>query len=259
MKKLVLFTFLFKAQLTFAGSLVVPYVIIGNDGLIPVNELGLNLQARYNQVVNAIGNISMGCTGTHIGQNIVMTAGHCFNATQRFMESQPCQDITVNWGNRGTQTANLVSRCLRVLGAQVTNGADYAFFLVDRAPRAFVQIEKTQAPYYGQPLTIFSHPESQPLRWSKNCILGRSMIPTFSPRHLFHTCDTKGGSSGAAILDAKTLKIIGIHNGFTGQNYNYATDIRFVPLAQILIRNRITILPPDNGSSGLPSFPQPTP
>ena len=80
-------------------------------------------------------------------------------------------------------------------------------------PTAAVQIELGRKAQAGDLLTIFSHPEELPLRWSKTCVVESTQDPKLPAQSLNHTCDTNPGSSGATILDANTGKIVGIHDG----------------------------------------------
>lgn len=220
---------------------VTPWKIHGPDDLISVNGFALNIPRRYKPVIDAIGRMSMGCTGTHIGANVVVSAGHCFNAPPELVENQPCADTTVEWGIRGDRDASMVSRCVRILAMQVNDqqGLDYVFFQVDRAPRTFVNIDFTR-PHLGMKLTIFSHPFGLPLRWSPRCVLQNAHPPVASRLHMHHRCDTNPGSSGAAVLNDENLSIMAIHDG--GNNsYNYGTYIWSTPIRQVLVKNRIRL------------------
>ena len=62
--------------------------------------------------------MSMGCTATHIGNGIVLSAGHCFWAEDTLTKDQPCSDTTIDWGVRGDKKAYLTSKCEKVLFEQ---------------------------------------------------------------------------------------------------------------------------------------------
>ena len=218
-----------------------PWKIMGNDDMITVNGHALNIPRRFKPLVDAIGRMSMGCTGTHIGNRVVVSAGHCFNAGPQLSVNVPCGDTTIEFGVRGDREASMVSRCVRILGMQLNDqeGLDYVFFLVDRAPRTHLNLDFSR-PVLGMPLTIFSHPFQLPLRWSPRCTLTMAHPPVISNKHMHHRCDTNPGSSGAAIINAQNLSVMGIHDG-GNSTYNYGTYIWSTPLRQILIRNHIQL------------------
>jgi V8-like Glu-specific endopeptidase len=58
------------------------------------------------------------------------------------------------------------------------------------------------------------------MEWSGECELRPYNKPEQAHQKFLHTCDSEGGSSGAAILDLDTLKIIGVHGG-ASDDFNY--------------------------------------
>ncbi|MBX2988993.1 MAG: trypsin-like peptidase domain-containing protein [Bdellovibrionaceae bacterium] len=222
--------------------------IIGSDQLTPSNDAGLNLPPALFRLVDAMGLLSMDCTGTHIGRGFVLTAGHCMTDQEKiaYSENLPCADITIQWGVRGDRRG-LISRCRRIVALQLDPVLDYAILQFDRAPQAFVGLELQKEAPYGQPvLTILSHADAAPLAWSKFC----RRIMMFDPgqpqwgiqatnvKGFYHQCDTLPGSSGATILDSRTLKVVAIHNGGS-QAYNYATPLRALPWNRIFTRMNV--------------------
>lgn len=234
-----------RATLTLSLSLILSlpvqanssWKVIGRDDFVPVGTRAFNIPSALRPVVDAMGMISMGCTATHIGANLVLTAGHCFNAPEFVVENTPCSDITVTWGFRGSSDGFMVSQCKRILAMQMTDGLDWAILQVDRAPRTFVKIDPRPL-RLGTALTIFSHPEMRSLRWSKTCRFVRPPNFPFGTKSMYHRCDTNPGSSGATILDAQSLAVVAIHDGGDMQ-VNYGTFLSAIPLQQILIKNRI--------------------
>ena len=91
--------------------------IIGDNDLTPVNADGTNIPEKYRSQIDAYGKISMGCTATHIGNGLVLTAGHCFDAPSTRANNLPCADITVELGVRVGHDAYLKSKCVKVLAA----------------------------------------------------------------------------------------------------------------------------------------------
>ena len=194
--------------------------IIGQDDLIPVLEDGSNIPTRYRRVLNAIGLVEFRVngkrfhfTGTHIGDGLMLTAGHCFKAygvgadtvTDVDLEKGSC---VVHWGARAHDGGYLDSDCTALLGAKfVVNGVDTAVVKVWPVPAASVGLARAQVADASL-VTIFSHPRGRPLEWSQTC----RMRYGEQPFGFYHQCDTEPGSSGAAVLDQATLTIVGIHN-----------------------------------------------
>jgi V8-like Glu-specific endopeptidase len=207
--------------------------IIGTNDLVSVLQDGANIPAKYRPLVDAFGKISMGCTATHIGQGLVVTAGHCFNAPSTRVNDRPCTGKTVQWGLRKDKPAYLTSNCVSILAMEQNSTRDYSIFRVDPIPRASVKMRYDARPPVDTPLTIFSHPSSRPLEWSKTCVLKPGDTGHWGADMISHQCDTEPGSSGATVLDDNTLEIVAIHDGGIAP-WNYATYLQATPLTELV-------------------------
>lgn len=222
---IVFFSLNLAAQLRFTS----PNKIIGENDLTAVKSDASNLPEGLAALVDAFGIMNMGCTATHIGNGIVLTAGHCFWATRVLAKDLSCEDVSVDWGVREGVEPYLQSNCEKVLFAQDNRllGNDFAILKVSPAPTVAVPVELERKAAVGDVITILSHPEELPLQWSKTCEVLESHDVVFSVMTLQHQCDTNPGSSGATIIDMNTLKVVGIHGGgrLTAPNegVNYGT------------------------------------
>jgi len=207
--------------------------IIGTNDLIPVTGNGANIPAKYRSLVNAFGRISMGCTATHIGNGVVLTAGHCFGATAVRKNNFSCAGKSVAWGFRSDAPAYLTTNCTIVYAAQQSRDIDYAIFQVDAAPPVKVGVDLAARPALDSTITIFSHPRSRPLEWSQTCQVKTGATGGWGTSMLSHQCDTDPGSSGATVIDDTTLKVVGIHDGGIAP-WNYASYLADSPLAEVL-------------------------
>lgn len=202
-----------------------PSKIIGANDMVVVNAEANNVPLKYKSLVNAFGLLSMSCTATHIGNGYVLTAGHCFWVGSEVARDLPCGDITVEWGFRQGLPAYLKSTCERVLFAQRSTMNDFAILKVFPVPDVFIEVELSRKATATDSLTVFSHPQELPLRWSGMCTVEGILDPLLSATTLQHKCDTNPGSSGATLLDTTSNRIVGIHNGgrssaqSTGMNY----------------------------------------
>ncbi|MBA3822102.1 MAG: pre-peptidase C-terminal domain-containing protein [Deltaproteobacteria bacterium] len=213
-------------------------VILGENDLVRVDPAGSNVPAKFRRVIDAIGRTSpMGCTVTHLGDGLAITAGHCFRDPQPRADGLPCvtkhgSSVTVEWGVRGDLDAQgyLVSNCTQILAlAFDLQGADYAIIAVDPAPPAYAGVT-FEHPDAGRMLTLFSHPQRRPLEWSGTCPAGELRYPQV----VKHSCDSEPSSSGAPVLDDARATIIAIHNGGIAGEYNYATPVVDTPLADFI-------------------------
>ncbi|MFW7378720.1 MAG: trypsin-like serine peptidase [Oligoflexus sp.] len=184
-----------------------PNIIIGDNDL--------QYYTKDDQISNAIGRIALGCTATHIGNGFVLTAGHC-------VSDNVCSSSSYNitWGyTENNRKGKLVSRCQEVVARENNNLRDYAILRYSPVPASSLPINMKNRPRRGDRLTIFSHPNGIPLAWSGYC----AHDGNFSGQKFSYTCDTMGGSSGAAILNGN-LEIVGIHNlGSSYQQVNAGT------------------------------------
>lgn len=223
---------------TLTYGLSAPDKIIGTNDLIAVNDEATNIPTRYRALVDAFGITDAGCTVTHIGHGIVLSAGHCFWAPDVPVENQSCDGTTVSWGQRGNKPAYLVSKCETLIMAQRNPLGDFAIFKVSPAPVVFISPDLKRHAQIGDTLTLFSHPEFMPLQWSQLCGFERTVDAELPPRALMHQCDTNPGSSGAAIINALSLKIVAIHDGGhadeNNNGMNYGTFILSSPLGEKL-------------------------
>lgn len=70
------------------------------------------------------------------------------------------------------------------------------------------------------------------LEWFKVCkVTAHEHVASASVHQFAYQCDTESGSSGSAVIDVKTLQIVGIHNGRGSffEPYNYATLATLLP------------------------------
>jgi V8-like Glu-specific endopeptidase len=205
-------------------------VIIGKNDLLPVAQNGSNVPERYRALLNGFGRANYKnalCTATHVGNGLVISAGHCFSATSTRQNNVSCSGGYVDWGMRaGTKVSR--SNCEQILAMRTGNGYDYAIYRVSPVPPTTVPVQLSPAATKGTALTIFSHPGGRPLEWSRTCSVSNT-----NATQLWYQCDTQGGSSGASVLRDDTLQVVGIHWGGGGDS-NVANAISSTPLAEFM-------------------------
>lgn len=155
------------------------------------------------------------CTATHVGNNYVVTAGHCFPDPTT---SDVCKNLTVEWNHRISykdypnaplEPKKFIGRCTRVASWQFTGGdyktIDHAIFRVDVAPEVYAPIDPKPALAEGDAVHQFAHPGGNKLIWIDNCKITGKPLQYFK-----HNCWTANGSSGGALIDAKTYNVVGV-------------------------------------------------
>ena len=200
-----------------------------------------DLAARYR---DEAGNVSgQGwCTGTLIGDDLFLTAGHCLDSSENGAWKPPhekggialrpaelAREFVVEFRYEQSAQPEVPSRKNSAevvrLEEHRYGGLDYAILRLSNHPGlengvARISPSDTRA---GAPIVILQHPAAAPMK-----IGAGSALRVQGPRISYDTIDTLGGSSGAGILDATTGKLVGVHTngGCTksdgGENYGVA-------------------------------------
>lgn len=207
--------------------------IIGVNDLLPVTNDGANLPAELRPLIDAFGMLDMGCSATHIGNGLVLTAGHCFNASATPATNVSCAGRSVRWGFRKDKSAYMTSQCQVIVAQQLNDDTDYAILRVSPIPPVAVEVDLSARPANETRATIFGHPQMRPLEWSQYCTVQPGSKGNWGASQFSHQCDTEPGNSGSSVIDAATLKVIGIHDGGLVP-WNYATYVFDTPLAGII-------------------------
>jgi len=192
------------------------------DSAIPMDEASgryklknLSLKGKYNlqdgerfaeQPVGAF------CSGVLVGDDTVLTAGHCFRPDPR---GGPCERVKMVFGYAVTSAGQMpasfpagnVYSCSQVIANQVDNaGADYALVKLDRkvTGRHPLAINRGNIGRTSE-LGVIGYPSGLPVKIATNGSV-RSIGSGFFVADL----DTFGGNSGSPVFNLKTLKIEGI-------------------------------------------------
>ena len=245
-----------KSSLAFSGS---PRKVIGIHPLVEVKADGSNVDPIFRPYLDAFGVINLGsasCTGTHLGNGYVLTAGHCFMsqsvdpANPWSVTNQDCPGVTVTWGYRGSPATGsarpvitLTSNCTNLIYAERSSERDFAIFQVDRAPTVSIPLQTPKKETdSGTQLTIFGFPNGSPLNWSQYCpLVTLDQVPDlqkdYKPGRILYQCDTLPGSSGSPVIAVKngSISLAGVHNDAAAQSipYNIGTD--FYDIYQALL------------------------
>jgi V8-like Glu-specific endopeptidase len=155
------------------------------------------------------------CSGTLVAEDIVLTAGHCFESPEDCKKTKFVFGYSLPEPGKLPReiAANDVFSCGEILAREEQNdlnpeyGVDYALVRLDRPAknRRLVPLEPTGGPKTGDGLFTFGYPAGLPLKFVIN---GKVRNPG---KNLFQTnLDTYGGNSGSAVMNLATKKLEGI-------------------------------------------------
>lgn len=198
--------------------------IIGENDLTPVALGGENLPIELRPFVKAIGQLNVGCTATHIGKGLVLTAGHCVSTSPR-SSSKSCRSLGVVWGNTGGNKNLTVSKCLEVAARTYNAHTDFAVLRVANPPDTFIEVDlEPQPSALNSNITMLSFPRMRPLEWSGRCAVSQYNDNSVAWKKFLHSCDSESGSSGAVLINTSSLKVMGVHGGASNElNYGMYT------------------------------------
>lgn len=214
--------------------------IIGSNDLVVVKPQGENLPLAMRSIIDAFGLMSMGCTATHIGNGLVLSAGHCFDSKE--LAKEICDETTVKFGLRKDVAPYLETKCVEIVAMELTDKKDFVLFRVADVPRAKVDVELKRKPALRSVVTIFGHPMERPLEWSQRCRIAKPRDMQGTLADFTHQCDTEPASSGSVVISTSSLKVVGIHNGGIAP-WNYGTLVSTTPELVLPIQKAIPAAP----------------
>ncbi|MDA8132831.1 MAG: serine protease [Elusimicrobia bacterium] len=171
------------------------------------------------------------CSGTLVGDDIVMTAGHCitdearcadtkfvfgFNIDQaggQARTSVPAKDVygckRIIKRDLDKQASGIIGTGIAILNALLNRaGPDFALVQLDRKVegRKPLPVNRDKDLKDGDRIFVIGHPVGLPVK-----VAGDASVRSTKPKAFFMTdLDTFGGNSGSAVFNARTNKIEGI-------------------------------------------------
>ena len=154
------------------------------------------------------------CTGFLVGEDLLVTAGHCMMGMGQTIEngySRQCQNFS--WMFDYTNDSDLknvsmdnVYGCSLIVAGEFTHKMDYALIKLDRKVTGRTPLKLAQNKVgLGEKIFVMGHPSGLPLKYAD----GARVFET--EEHYFSTnLDTFGGNSGSPVFNAKTLEVEGI-------------------------------------------------
>lgn len=161
------------------------------------------------------------CSGSLVGEDLVMTAGHCITDEASCADTKMVFGFAVKTAGGQAPTkiaAGEVYSCKKIvkrfLGADPSGagtsglGPDYALVQLDRKVSGHkpLPVNRNQNLKKGTKLVVIGHPVGIPLK-----VAGGSSVRDASPNGYFVSdLDTFGGNSGSPVFNASTKLIEGI-------------------------------------------------
>ncbi|MCM2267978.1 MAG: serine protease [Elusimicrobiales bacterium] len=171
------------------------------------------------------------CSGTLVGEDIIMTAGHCITDEAQCADTRFVFNFNIDKQGAAARTkvqgkdvygckriikrdldkqgSGIIGTGLAILGALLNKaGPDYALVQLDRKVegRKPLAVNRGNGVNDGDKVFVIGHPVGLPLK-----VTGNGTVRTTKPRAFFLTdLDTFGGNSGSAVFNANTGKIEGI-------------------------------------------------
>ncbi len=150
------------------------------------------------------------CSGSLVGPDLVLTAGHCLSAER-------CADVSLVFGFANQERGQLspstlitqnVYRCQEVVAREETNsGVDYALVRLDRkvVGHAPLPINRSPPVETGTEIVVIGHPAGLPTK-----VAAGASVRTVGENLFVANLDTYGGNSGSSVFNARTGLIEGI-------------------------------------------------
>lgn len=185
--------------------------IFGDADFVTVASDGSNIPEKYRELTHATGYLDSGCTVSHIGNGLVLTAAHCLEAKEIFPDDpdQCLPGRSIQFGIFKDGVKGPKATCIKRLYAEVNITRDVALLHADKFPSEKIDVELDAAPAPHAQITLFGHPDGRPLQWSKYCSLIE--VKYCGSKDTFgFMCDSLPGSSGSLLLSAHTEKPVAI-------------------------------------------------
>jgi len=151
------------------------------------------------------------CSGSLVGPNTVMTAGHCVTNDAACTNTKFVFGFTITspGANPTSVASNEVYGCARLVARKQENaGADFAIIELDRAVANHtpLKVNRTGNVSNKAPVFVIGHPAGLPTK-----VADGANVRDASPSGFFvANLDTYGGNSGSAVFNAVTGEIEGI-------------------------------------------------
>lgn len=151
------------------------------------------------------------CSGFLVGENLLVTAGHCVkdmsdcNGAKWVFDYKMINDTQANLSHR----KDSVYSCKKIISQSLDRATkdDFALIELDRkvTGRSPLKFRTTGKPSVGDELVVIGHPSGLPTK-----IADGAQVRSLEATHFKANLDTYGGNSGSAVFNVSTGEIEGI-------------------------------------------------
>lgn len=159
------------------------------------------------------------CTGFLIGEDILVTAGHCIDTRRHEYKNEKSGACgthswlfdykTENSGNvdLSNTSHNNLYKCKRVIYSKLEGSEDYAIIQLERKvkDRQPLKIRTSGKISKDQEIFVMGHPSGLPLKFA-----GDAKVFSHHGAYFSTNLDTFGGNSGSPVFNAQTHEVEGI-------------------------------------------------
>lgn len=151
------------------------------------------------------------CSGFLVGEDLLVTAGHCIKSKSDCANNRWVFDYKVETDNQENVSVpeGSVYSCSKIISRSLSrsNMDDYALIQLDRkvTDRRILDYRTSGKPTVGDNLVVIGHPSGLPTK-----IADGAVVRSLSKKYFSANLDTYGGNSGSAVFNSDTGVIEGI-------------------------------------------------
>lgn len=160
------------------------------------------------------------CTGFLIGEDTLVTAGHCMADNDQTIKNKSNYHCRNNeWlfnfemsadgkFDRKNVSADNIYKCKKIIIATLTDEDDYAVIKLDRKVKGVtpLKMHKKGKVKTNTPIFVIGHPSGLPKKFAD----GAKVRDNSKSEYFVTNLDTFGGNSGSPVINANTLEVEGI-------------------------------------------------
>ncbi len=150
------------------------------------------------------------CSGSLVGHNLIMTAGHCVRSQTACNSTKFVFGFGYSYAGKDLSTVQAldVYSCKKIVARkELSSGGDYAVIELDRSVigHDVLSVNRGAPVSVKDPLVVIGHPAGIPTKVSAG-----ANVREVKSEHFVANLDTYGGNSGSAVFNEKTGEIEGI-------------------------------------------------
>jgi V8-like Glu-specific endopeptidase len=167
---------------------------------------GVCAKERFSKQISAAN-----CSGFLVGDNKLVTAGHCIKSEADCNSYKWVFDFKVDFAEQGKVNVpkSSVFSCKRIISRSLDSYSkdDYAFIELDRKveDRQPLKVRKSGKISKGDELVVIGHPTGLPTK-----IADGAKVRSLQGKFFVANLDTYGGNSGSAVFNVQTEEVEGI-------------------------------------------------